>query len=192
MVNGAVAVLVGVAAPDEHHVDGEGLIQQPLLPLDADNLHDVLGGGTVQLAAAVAGVYKGIQTHMGDGADLMGGDVTVHMGDDALGQIVGLDLILQCQRTQRGGAIPVTADDALDHALVTIVVTAGAVPMALTGCKEQRQVTGVAGLQEPLFHRLAESLRAGRADKAAGGDGVAVIDQQGGLFGGDDAYFLHV
>ena len=155
MVDGAVAVLVGIAAPDEHHIDGEGLIQQPLLALDINDLHNVLGGGAVQLAAAVAGVHEGIQAHMGDGAHLVGGNVTVHVGDDALGQVVGLDLVLQRQRAQRGGAIPVAADDALDHALVTVVVAAGAVPVALTGREEQRQVTGVAGLQEPLFHRLA-------------------------------------
>jgi len=92
---------------------------------------------------------------MGDGAHLVGSNVTVHVGDDALGQVVGLDLVLQCQRAQRGGAIPVSADDALDHTLVAVVVAAGAVPVALTGREEQRQVTGVAGLQEPLFHRLA-------------------------------------
>ena len=191
VVDGAVAILVGVAAPDEHHIDGEGLIQQPLLTLNIDDLHDILGGGAVQLAAAVAGIHKGIQAHMGDGADLVGGDVPVHMGDDALGQVVGLDLVLQRQRAQGGGAVPVSADDALDHTLVAVVVAAGAVPVALTGREEQRQVTGVAGLQEPLFHRFAERLRAGRADKAAGGDGVAVVDQQGGLLSGDDAYFLH-
>ena len=192
MVDGAVAVLVGVAAPDEHHIDGESLIEQPLLTLDIDDLHDVLSGGAVELAAAVAGIHEGIQAHMGDGADLVGGDVTVHMRDDALGQVIGLDLVIQCQRTQRGGAVPVAADDALDHTLVTVVVAAGAVPVTLTCCKEQCQVTGLAGLQKSLFHRFAEGLRAGRADEAAGGDGVAVVDQQGGLLGGDNAYLLHV
>ena len=128
---------------------------------------------------------------MGDGANLVGGDVTVHMGDDALRQVVGLDFVLQRQRAQRGGAVPVATDDALDHTLVTVVVAAGAVLVALTGREEQRQVTGMAGLQKSLFHRFAERLRAGRADKAAGGDGVAVVDQQGGLLGGDDAYLLH-
>ncbi len=191
MVDGAVAVLVGVAATNEHHIDGESLIEQPLLTLDIDDLHDVLSGGAVELAAAVAGIHEGIQAHMGDGAHLVGGDVAVHMGDDALGQVVGLDLVLQRQRAQRCGAVPVAADDALDHALVAVVVAAGAVPVALTCREEQRQVTGMAGLQKSLFHRFAERLRAGRADEAAGGDGVAVVDQQGGLLGGDDAYFLH-
>ena len=192
VVDGAVAVLVGVTAPDEHHVDGEGLIQQPLLPLDIDDLHDVLGGGAVELSAAVAGIHEGIQAHMGDGADLVCGDVPVHVGDNALGQVVGLDLVLQRQRAQRGGAIPVAANDALDHALVTVVVAAGAVPVALTGREEQRQVAGMAGLQKPLFHGFAECFRAGGADEAAGGDGVAVIDQQSGLLDGDNTYFFHV
>ncbi|CAN4041437.1 2-C-methyl-D-erythritol 2,4-cyclodiphosphate synthase, partial [Dysosmobacter welbionis] len=92
-VNGAVAVLVGVAGTQEHHIDGERLVEQPLLALDLDDLHQVLLGDIVEFAAAVAGVGKGVQAHVGDGADVVGRDVPVHVGDDALGQVIRLDLV---------------------------------------------------------------------------------------------------
>ena len=61
---GAVAVLVGVAAPDQTDIDGDGLIQKPLFPLNVHQLHQVFLGALVQLAAAVAGIGKGVQAHV--------------------------------------------------------------------------------------------------------------------------------
>ena len=190
-MDGAVAVLIGVGAAEEAHVDGEALIQQALLALNIDQLHQVFLGALVQLAAAVAGVGEGVQAHVGDGADVVGGDVAVHVGDDALRQVVGLDLVGQSQVAQLGSAIPVAADHALDHALMAVVVAAGAVPVTLTGCEEQRQVTGMASLQEPLLQSGGQRLGAGAADEAAGGNGIAVIDQQGRFLSGEHANFLH-
>ena len=190
-MDGAVAVLVGVAGPQEHHVDGESLVEQQLLALDVDDLHQVLLGAVIQLAAAVAGVCEGVQAHGGDGADVVGGDIPVHVGDDALGQVIGLDLVGQGQVAQLGCPVPVAADDTLHHALMAVVVAAGAVPVALTGREEQRQVPGVPRLQKPLFQSLGQRLRAGAAHKSAGGDGVAVVDQQRRLLGGKHANFFH-
>ena len=110
---------------------------------------------------------------------------------DALGQVIGLDLVGQGQVAQLGGPVPVAADDPLHNALVAVVVSAGAVPVALTGGEEQRQILGVSGLQEPLFQCLGQRLRTGAAHKAAGGDGVAVLDQQRRLLGGKHANFFH-
>ena len=190
-VDGAVAVLVGIGAPEEADVDGEALVQQALLTLDLDELHQVLLGDLVQLAAAVAGVGEGVQAHVGDGTDVVGGDITVHVGDDALGQVVGLDLVGQSQVAQLGSAVPVAAHHALDHALMAVMVAAGAVPVALAGREEQRQVSGMAGLQKALFQGGGQRLGAGAADETAGGDGVAVIDHQGRFLSGDHTNFLH-
>ena len=174
-MNGAVAVLVGIAGTQEHHIDGERLVEQPLLALDLDDLHQVLLGDIVEFAAAVAGVGKGVQAHVGDGADVVGRDVPVHVGDDALGQVIRLDLVAQGQIAQLGGP----------------VVAAGAVPVALARREEQRQIAGMARLQEPLLQCLGQRLRAGAADKAAGGDGIAVVHQQRRLLGGKHANFFH-
>ena len=108
-MNGAVAVLIGIGAADQAHIDGDGLVEQPFLTADMYQLHQILLGALVELAALVAGIHKGVQTHMGDGADVVGGNVPVHMGDDALGQVVGLQLVGQSQLAQLGGAIPVAA-----------------------------------------------------------------------------------
>ena len=74
------------------------------------------------------------------------------------------------------------ANDALYHALVAVVVAAGAVAVALAGREEQRQIVRMAGLQKALFQRLGQGLRTGAGDEAAGGDRVAVLYFQGGLF----------
>ena len=136
-MDGAVAVFISVGAADQAHIDGDGLVEQALLAVNVHQLHQVFLGALVELAALVTGVYEGVQANVGDGADVVGGDVAVHVGDDALRQVIGLQLVGQSQLAQLSGAVPVTADYPLAHTLVAEVVAAGAVPVALTGCKEQ-------------------------------------------------------
>ena len=190
-VDGAVAVLVGIAGPDQAHINGNGLVEQPLLPLDVDDLDQILLGALVELAAAVAGVHEGVQAHVGDGADVVGGDVTVHVGDDALGQVISLQLVGQGQLAQLGGAVPMAAHHALAHALMAEVIAAGAVPVALTGREEQCQISGMSGFHEALFQGLGQCFRAGAANEAAGGDGVPILYQQGRFISGQYTNFLH-
>ena len=70
------------------------------------------------------------------------------------------------------------ADNALDHAFVAVMVAAGAVAVALTGCKEQGQVLRMAGLQKTLLKSLGQGLRASAGYETAGSDGVAVLNLQ--------------
>ena len=191
-VDGAVAVFIGVGAADQAHIDGDGLVEQALLTVNVHQLHQVFLGALVELAALVTGVYEGVQANVGDGADVVGGDVAVHVGDDALRQVIGLQLVGQSQLAQLSGAVPVTADYPLAHTLVAEVVAAGAVPVALTSCKEQSQVAGMAGFHKTVFQSLGQRLGAGAANEAAGGDGVTVLDHQGRFLSGDNAYFLHI
>ena len=187
----AVAVLVGVAAPDQADVDGDGLVEEPLLALNIHDLHQVLFRALVQLAAAVPGVHEGVQAHVGDGPDVVGRDVPVHVGDDALGQVIGFQLIGQGQLAQFGGPVPVAANHPFAHALVAKVVASGAIPVALARSEEEGQVPGVSRLHIPLLQGLGQGLGAGAADKPASGDGVAVLDHQRRLFRSDDANFFH-
>ena len=191
-VYGAVAVFVAVGSAQEYDIDREALIQQALLPLDVDDLDQILLGHIVELAAAVARVGKGLEADVGDRANVVRRDIAVHMRNNALRQVVRLDLVGQRQLSQTGRAVPVAANDALYHALVAVVVAAGAVAVALAGREEQRQIVRMAGLQKALFQRLGQGLRTGAGDEAAGGDRVAVLYFQGGLFCRDNAYFLHV
>ena len=129
---------------------------------------------------------------MGNGADVMSGDITVHMGDDALRQIIGFQLVGQSQLAQLGSAIPVAADDPLAHTFMAEVVAAGAVPVALTGCEEQRQVAGMAGFHKAVFQSLGQRFGAGAADEAAGRDGVAILDHQCRFLSSNNTYFFHI
>ena len=189
---GAVAVLVAVGSAQEYNVDREALVEQALLAFDVDNLYEVFLGNVVELAAAVARVSKGLQADVGDGADVVSGNITVHMRNDALRQVVSLDLVVQSELAQTGSTVPVTADNALDHAFVTVVVAAGTVAVALTCCEEQGQILRMTGLQKTLLKSLGQGLRACAGYETAGSDGVAVLNLESGLLCGDNAYFLHV
>ena len=128
---------------------------------------------------------------MGDGADVVRGDITVHVGDNALGQVVSLDLVCQRQLAQTGSTVPVTADNALNHTFVTVVVAAGTVAVALTCCEKQGQILRMASLKETLFQRLRQCFRASAAYKTAGCNGIAVLYEQGSFVCGQNPYFLH-
>lgn len=79
-VDGAVAVFISVGAADQAHIDGDGLVEQALLTVNVHQLHQVFLGALVELATLVTGVYEGVQANVGDGADVVGGDVAVTCG----------------------------------------------------------------------------------------------------------------
>ena len=70
------------------------------------------------------------------------------------------------------------------------MVTAGAIAVALTGCKEQGQVLRVAGLKKTLLESLGQGLRASTGYETAGSNGIAVLNLQSSFLRGDDAYFF--
>ena len=82
-----------------------------------------------------------------------------------------------------------TADNALDHAFVTVVVAAGSpvFAVALTCCEEQGQILRMTGLQKTLLKSLGQGLRACAGYETAGSDGVAVLNLESGLLCGDNA-----
>ena len=129
---------------------------------------------------------------MGNGADVVRCNIAIHMGDNALRQVIGFDLVGQCQIAQLGRAVPVAADDTLDHAFMTVVVAAGTITVTLTGCKEQRQVLRMAGFQKALFQCDGQRFRASTAYEAAGCDGIAVLHLLDGFLSGQNLNFLHV
>ena len=192
-MNGAVAALVAVGSTQEDNVDREALVQQALLALDVDQLNQIFLGYVVQLAAAVARVSEGVQTNVGDGADVVCSDVAVHMGDNALRQVVCLNLILKSKLAESRSTVPVAADNALYHALVSKVVAAGArgSAVALTCCVEQGHVLRMTGFNKALLQSLGQGLRASAAYEAAGCDGVAIVDQQSSFLSRNNLDFLH-
>ena len=78
-------------------VDRQGLVEQVFLAAERHQLDQIFGGHGVDLAAAVARVDEGAQADRGDDARLAGGDVAKQVADDALRQVVGLDLVVDRQ-----------------------------------------------------------------------------------------------
>jgi hypothetical protein len=72
--------------------------------VDLDQLHEVLGGSAVELAAPVARVDERAQADVGEIPGVAGGDLAVKMADDALGQVVALDEAVVQQLLQLGRA----------------------------------------------------------------------------------------
>ena len=139
------------------------------------DLYKVFLGALVELAAAVAGVGKGFQTNMGDGADVVGCNIAVHVGNNTLRQVICLNLVVECQFTQTRRTVPVAADNTLYHTLVSIVVAASAVAVSLTSCKKQRQIVRVSGFQKTLLQCSRQGFWACTAYKTASGNGVTIL-----------------
>ena len=194
LLHGDVAVLVGGGAADDADADREGLVEKVFLAVDLHHAHQVPGGAAVDLAAAEARVDEGAEADPGDGAGLAGGDVAVQVGDDALGQVVGLDAVGHGEFLQARDETPVAADDAGDEAFMAEVVEAAVLAVALTGTVDEGQAFGlaaavgvlVAGFKEALLERDGDVLGKADADEAGGGHGVAGADQFDGVGGADD------
>ena len=79
----------------------------------------VLGRALVDLAAAEARIDEGADPDAGEWPGPPRGDVAEQVRDDALRQVVGLDLVIDGELLQLGAQAPVAADDALDQPLVS-------------------------------------------------------------------------
>ena len=178
-LEGAVAPGIGIAGPENSHLNGNGRVEQLFLPLQLNELYHVPGrpGGVVELAPLQAGVYKGAQAHMGNYARLSRGNVPEKLGDHPLGQVVAGQLVFRAQPAQLGGEPPVAADHPAAKALHPQVVQAAAVAVALTGGVQGGQAVGPLAVSRPLLQRSENGLRMHQAaGEAAEGDGVSVVD----------------
>ena len=148
-----VAGGVGGGGADEGDVDRERLVEQPLLAVELDQPDEILGGGGVDLAAALARVDEGAQADLGEGAGLAGGDVAVEVRDAALRQVVGLDPVLDREPADLGDQPPMAADDALREPVMAQPVQPLLLAVALPRREQQGQVARLAGRDEALLER---------------------------------------
>ncbi|MEZ4551979.1 MAG: hypothetical protein R2874_16335 [Desulfobacterales bacterium] len=65
---------------------GKGLVCQIFPAIQLHQFHHLFGGDSIQFSAVGGST---VQADGGERAGLSGGDVPVHVGDDALGQVVG-------------------------------------------------------------------------------------------------------
>ncbi len=108
--HGQVAVLVGGRAPDDRHVDGERVVQQPLASAQRDQLDEVLGRGRVLLAAGLARIDVRPKADRGDQPRPPGRDLAHQLREHALRERVGLDLVGLDQRAEARLVADVAAD----------------------------------------------------------------------------------
>jgi hypothetical protein len=90
-----VALLVRGGAAEQADEDREAAEEQVLPAGELDNLDQILGGDRVHPPTLDPRVDEGMQTDRAQRARATGGDVPVEMRDHALGEAVGLDLVLQ-------------------------------------------------------------------------------------------------
>ena len=152
---GEVAHLVADGAADEADVDRHLVVEHVLLAVDLDDLGDVGQGlgAVVHLAALDARVDEGAEADLAHLAGKAAGHRAVELRDLALGQAVGLDLVV-CDHVHPARLeAPVGANDARDEALVGEVLDA-ALAVGLAAGVQQCEVARVAGGKEALLDGL--------------------------------------
>ncbi len=132
------------------------------------------------------GIHEGAQPDVGEGPGLAGGDVPEQVGDDALGQVVGLHLVGQGQGLDLGGEAQMAADDPAQQAFVAEMVQPPVLAIPLPRREDEGQVPGRSGLQEPPLQGDGQVLGEPVAHETAGGQRVAVPDAGHRLGGAGD------
>src|SRR4029079_4640034 len=96
-----IAVRIRGGAADQRYLDRERLVEKVLLAVDLHQPHDVLGGQRVHTAAVLTRIDVGAEADARQRAWLAGADVAVHVRNDALGQVVRLDAVVDDQLLDR-------------------------------------------------------------------------------------------
>ena len=144
LLHGEIAVGIGGGGADDADVDRKRLVEQAFLAAERDQLDHVLSRAGVELAAAVARIDEGAQADAREMAGPVRRDVAKQMGDDALRQIIGLDLVGDRELLQFGREAPMAADDALDQSVMREMIEAAMLAVALPRGIDQRQVARLA------------------------------------------------
>ena len=84
LLHAEVAGRIGAGGADQRHVDRSGLVEQPLLAFDLDQLDDVIVRHLVDLAAAKTRIDVGMEAHLGEKPRAAGGAGAIELGNDAL------------------------------------------------------------------------------------------------------------
>ena len=190
VLDGNIAVLVGVGAPQEADIQGEGGVEQVFRPVQLNELDHLpaLGPGlSIGLAALAPGVGEGAQAHAGDHPRLLPGDGPEQLGHHAQGQGIGRQLVRRGHRADPGRVGQMPGDDGVDkplpgdavHAQVGLGVVSGA------DAGDHGESGGAARLLEPPGQGLQQGVRPAVGAEAPQGHGRSVLDQLRRLPRGD-------
>ena len=119
---------------------GKPSIEQAFLAAERDQLDQVFGRARIEFAAAIARIDEGAEPDGRDMAGAMRGNVAEQMGDHALRQIIGLDLVLEGELLQLRREPPMAADHPLDEPLMGEVIEPAVLAVALTGGIDEGEV----------------------------------------------------
>ena len=158
-LHGDVAVRIGGGAAQQRHIERQRLVEQVLRATEGDQLHAVLGRPLVDLPATVPRVNERAQSHPGQQAGLAGGGVPEQLRDNALRQIMRLDLVAHRHLPQLWRHAPMTAHGPVQQALMGQPVQPPAEPVPRGHGKHQPQIAGSTRQQEPLLQRQREAPR---------------------------------
>jgi len=186
-----VARRVGRGAPDQRHIDGKDLVEEPLLAIELHDPHQLLRGARVDLAAAQPRIDECAEADLAERAGAVGRRVAIEVGDRAERQVVPRDAVVDRHLGELGNQRPVAADSALDQPVSGEAVEAALLAVPGCGREDERQVARRFGVDEALLERSDQHF--GRADphEARAAHCVAVADQRDRLVGGDDLVFAH-
>ena len=171
-----VPVLVGVGAGDQRAVDGNVLEKQEIFAVQAHQLDEVLAGAgaRVHLPAGHARVDERAETHARQHARPVSCGGAQHLGQHALGEVVGLDFVLRGHRPDLPRHAVVPADGAAQQPFVRHVLKALGFVVALGRAEKQRQPLRFSGLQKPVLDLLHDLLRKSGAHESVRPHGRAV------------------
>ena len=177
---------IGPRGPDDAEVDPQRLVAEISSAIDLDALDDVPRRAPVAFAAAVERIGEGAEADMGDETGPAGADLAKERHDDAGGQRVGLDLLLERESLHRRRPAPVTADDAGDQAFMRQPADAGALAVADAERVDDGEIARMAGREEARLDGAEHGVGFEQpAARAGDGDRRAVADLGRRRGGGD-------
>ena len=191
VLEGQVALGVSESGTDDSNVDLLCVVEELLLAGNGDELNRIIClCHLVELAALEAGVNEGSQTNMGDCAGLAAGDITEHVGDDALGEVVCCALVLKSQLLDLGLQAIVAADDLGQKAFLAKMVQALLLGVALASGVHNAQVAGMTGSKEAFLNCSCNVLGEYGANEAGSCQHVAVLNESNSFCSSDE--FRHM
>ena len=178
LIEADVAVRVGERPADQRDIDRKWLVAQQFAAIDLGDFDEIRLGRVVHASTAVARIDERTETDMREQPRPPRADLAEQLHGDAAGEDVGLDLVVARHLLHARRPHPVTADDALDHALVRETVHAARLAIADAERVHGREIARMAGFQEALL----DGGEQGRClDEAAPTsdqrDRVAILDQ---------------
>ena len=126
------------------------------------------------------------QAHLGQRAGFARRDVTVHVRDHALGQVVRFDLVRENEPDDLRGEPIVAADHAPQEPFVPEVIESLVLTVPLTRGVDERQAARRAHLEKALFQREEQLLGNAVPAVAGGAQHVAIVKHGDGVLDGYD------